>query len=318
MKLIDFPKLIPKLDYQSLIGEIIGVLDDSDVALSVYQMGSVKDPGISDLDLICVFKEDATFYNNLRVSLNSHQKTILTHGIFGCNKNNINQAIDYGYFSNLTHLYGKNLNLEKKDRHVDKEIETQIALEYLVKMFITIDSQITFGIVKLRSFLLLVKALKFDLDILNITQGNLFDKVIQVLEWRRNWFTKTPSNDELKLFILQFHKDLKQELDTILKTETFFLPTEKIEFSRSFRFIRDKTFFRKRKGVLLPENLCFMSKKYINIQLRLNKFSYHIPYLIPLENSIIAQRFAFYKDYLLYNKQYYPNFQPLTSSLIVV
>jgi len=107
MKLIEYPKAIAKSDYNLLIDEIVGILDANNVALSVYQMGSVKDPGISDLDLICVFKENVSFHNNLRADLTAHQKNILTHGIFGSNEANINKAIDYGCFSNLNHLYGK-------------------------------------------------------------------------------------------------------------------------------------------------------------------------------------------------------------------
>ena len=219
MKLISYPKVIAKSDYKSLTNEIISILDSHDVALSIYQMGSVKDPGISDLDLICVFKEGVSFPDNIRENLTNHQKQILTHGVFGCNQKNINQAIDYGCFSNLNHLYGQDLNLDKKTLHVDKEIETQIALEYLVKMYIALDAQITFGVVKLRSFLLLAKALMFDLDILNISHGKLFDKVSQVLEWRKNWFSNAPLVSDLKKFIFDFHIDLKNELIEIFKTE---------------------------------------------------------------------------------------------------
>ena len=317
MKLISYPKVIAKSDYKSLTNEIISVLDSHEVALSIYQMGSVKDPGISDLDLICVFKEDVSFPDNIRENLTNHQKQILTHGVFGCNQKNINQAIDYGCFSNLNHLYGQDLNLDKKTLHVDKEIETQIALEYLVKMYIALDAQITFGVVKLRSFLLLAKALMFDLDILNISHGKLFDKVSQVLEWRKNWFSNAPLESDLKKFIFDFHIDLKNELIEIFKTEEFFLPKENLILPGGLIIIKDDNFYRQHKGFLLPESFYFLSKKYINLQYRLNNLSYYIPYDIPSENTKIAERFSFYKDYVNYNKKYYPYFTPLTSSLTV-
>lgn len=317
MKLISYPKVIAKSDYESLTNEIIRVLDSHEVALSIYQMGSVKDPGISDLDLICVFKEDVSLPDNIRENLTNHQKQILTHGVFGCNQKNINQAIDYGCFSNLNHLYGQDLNLDKKTLHVDKEIETQIALEYLVKMYIALDAQITFGVVKLRSFLLLAKALMFDLDILNISHGKLFDKVSQVLEWRKNWFSNAPLESDLKKFIFDFHIDLKNELIEIFKTEEFFLPKENLILPGGLIIIKDDNFYRQHKGFLLPESFYFLSKKYINLQYRLNNLSYYIPYDIPSENTKIAERFSFYKDYVNYNKKYYPYFTPLTSSLTV-
>lgn len=317
MKLISYPKVIAKSDYKSLTNEIISVLDSHDVALSIYQMGSVKDPGISDLDLICVFKEDVSFPDNIRENLTKHQKQILTHGIFGCNKKNINQAIDYGCFSNLNHLYGEDLNFDKRDLCIDKEIETQIALEYLLKMFIALDAQIIFGVVKLRSFLLLAKALMFDLDILNISHGKLFDKVSQVLEWRKNWFSNAPLESDLKKFIFDFHIDLKDELIEIFKAEEFFLPKENLILPGGLKIIKGDKFYRRHKGILLPDSFYFLSKKYINLQYRLNSFSHYIPFDIPPENTKLGKRFAFYKDYVNYNKKYYPYFAPLTSSLTV-
>jgi hypothetical protein len=317
MKLISYPTVILKSEYKSLTNEIISVLDSHNVALSIYQMGSVKDPGISDLDIICIFKEGVSFNSDLRANLTKHQKQILTHGIFGCNKNNINQAIDYGCFSNLNHLYGENLNFDKRDLFIDKDIKTQIAIEYLVKMFIALDAQIIFGVVKLRSFLLLAKALMFDLDLLNISHGKLFDKVSQVHEWRKNWFSNVPLESDLKKFIFNFHIDLKDELIEIFKTKEFFLPKENLILPGGLNIIKDDKFYRRHNGFLLPECFYFIGKKYINLQYRLNNLSYYIPYFIPSENTNIAERFSFYKDYINYNKKHYPFFTPLTSSLTV-
>jgi len=176
---------------------------------------------------------------------------------------------------------------------------------------------LTFGVVKLRSFLLLAKAVKFDLDILNITSGNLYDNVTRVFEWRKDWFTKVPSNNEMKKLITQFHVNLKEVILEVLKTEKFYLPKEILKLPGGLGLIKDAEFYREHKGFLLPKSFSFIGKKYINIQYRLNNLTYYMPFNVPSSDTKIADRFDFYKEYMEFNKQHYPYFTALTSSLTV-
>ena len=77
VKFIDYPTFIEVSKYDELKNKLVNQLTSHPSILSVYQMGSVKTPGISDLDLICVFKNDSECNLNLRGDLTNDEKKIL-------------------------------------------------------------------------------------------------------------------------------------------------------------------------------------------------------------------------------------------------
>ena len=81
LKYIDHPVKIETAQYDALKVKLVNQLLEDDAVLSVYQMGSVKHPGISDLDIICVFRNRSKCHKNFRLDISSDEKNILTHGI---------------------------------------------------------------------------------------------------------------------------------------------------------------------------------------------------------------------------------------------
>lgn len=59
LKFIDYPTPIDRSAYDDLKVKIISDLNSFRQVKSIYQMGSVNEPGISDLDIICVFEENS-------------------------------------------------------------------------------------------------------------------------------------------------------------------------------------------------------------------------------------------------------------------
>jgi len=194
LKFINYPKYTPLAEYDKLTAKIAKQLIDLDEVVSVYRMGSIKNPGISDLDIVCVFKDGSKCMLDVRNGLNALEKNILTHGSFGINEGNIEQSLNFNFLTNLKLLAGKDLNvLKNPDVNMDGWVKHQIALEFLLKMYITLDIQIAYGIIKLRSFLLQGKAVIFDLELLNVNNGELYDIVNQIIKMRNNWFEEVPS-----------------------------------------------------------------------------------------------------------------------------
>jgi len=317
LKYIDHPVSISVSEYKALKEKLIGQLLAEDYVLSVYQMGSVKHPGISDLDIICVFKKGSQCHKNFRSELDSDEKNILTHGIFGIEEQDLKKSMSYNLISNLKHLGGKNLYFRNQEIDTSDDLKKQIALEYLVKMLITIDAQITIKIVKLRAFLLLAKAIEFDLELLGIKNGKLYDLVKKVIQFRSDWFTKKPSEKAITTLVLNFNKELKRFLEKELEVSTLFLPTEIIELPGNFIIQKSKSFSIKHKGFVLPNQFSFLGRKYINLQNRLNSFLYLLPFAISSDNSLHNNRFQFSKEMVLKNRVNYPHFIPLTTSLSI-
>ncbi|WP_323786920.1 hypothetical protein [Psychroserpens sp.] len=315
VKFIDYPTFIEVSKYDELKNKLVNQLISHPSILSVYQMGSVKTPGISDLDLICVFHNDSECNLNLRGDLSNDEKKILTHGIFGVEEQDLTTAMTYNLLSNLQLLGGKDLSLGNVLTTKDQGLKTQIALEYLLKMYIALDTQTTLKISKLRSFLLLGKAISFDLELLNIKDGELHDLVKRVFDYRAIWFENQPKEKEVLNLVLNFHKEIEKLLSNLLIEHKFYLPFEEIYMPGNFSVKKGERLKRVHKGIVLPNQLKFFGKKYINLQYRLNKFEYELPFEVPQEGTIISDRFEFTKKLVLKSRKRFPSFVPIMSSL---
>ena len=314
LKILNHPQFIERSEYNKLKDKIVSRFKNLPNIESIYQMGSVREPGISDLDVICVFKDESNCNINMRSEISDEEKKILTHSLFGIEKRYFKQALNYNLASNLNLLHGEDLETLTI---ANKNIERQVALEYMLRMYLSLSEQIFYGLVKLRSFLLLGKAIKFDLDLLNVTEGELFDLVNKILSFRSIWFTDIPSQKVLEDLIFSFQNELDLFLQKELKKGSFFLPTEKICFPEGYCVEKSTRFEYFRKGFVLPSFFKLIGKKYINLQRRFGSVNYLIPFSIPAKNSDIDQRFHFGKKLYEINKENYPYFLPLNSSLSI-
>jgi hypothetical protein len=317
LKFIDHPIKISDSQYDVLKTKLVKQLLLNKAVKSVYQMGSVKDPGISDLDIICIFKNNSECRINLRKDLSIGEKKILTHGIFGLEERDLKQTISYNLLSNLQFLGGENLNLKVNEDNFNQDLRAQIALEYMIKMFITLDTQSKLGIVKLRSFLLLGKAIMFDLELLEIKDGKLFDLVNKVLHYRNIWYIDKPQKKELQDLILNFYSALESVLINSLEKRGFYLPNNNISLPGGFEILRGESFQKNHRGIVLPSMFQFIGKKYINLQYRLNKFTYQIPFKIPNSDTFLYDRFKFSEQMVKKNRRSFPSFISVTSSLSI-
>ena len=314
---IEYPKPIPVRSYKDLKNKIIGMLTSNPDVKSIYQIGSVKSPGISDLDLVCVFKDGSTFFSDLRSALSAGEKSILTHGIFGIEAQDFLQAIKFNHLSNLTHLSGEDLLCGTDVKALSISVQRQIAIEYLLKIFITLDVQINLGVIKVRSFLLLAKAVEFDLELLGIGNGHLYDLVEQVIQLRSSWFDNTPDMAEFETLVLCFHKRIKELIEQELDAGGFCLPEENFVLPGNFFLEKSDHLSVTRKGIKLPAFLCVFGKKFINLQYKLNRFHFTVPFEIPAPRTENARRFQYCKKVVEKNRKQLPGFLPLTSSLSI-
>ena len=312
---IDHPVAVCLSQYNQLKTKMVKLLLADDAVLSVYQMGSVKHPGISDLDVICVFKNKSQCHKNFRLDLSKDEKNILTHGIFGIEEKDLVKSMSYNLISNLKFLGGTDLFLSNLEIETSSDIKKQIALEYLVKMLITIDAQVTLKIVKIRAFLLLAKAIEFDLELLDINTGNLYDLVQRVIHYRSEWFTNKPNKVEITNLILSFNKELRFFLETELLKSKLYLPYYKLKLSGNFILQKNDLFLINHKGFVLPYQFSFLGRKYINLQHRFNSFTYKLPFNIPKKDSPYDERFKFSKKMINTNRVNFPHFISLTTSL---
>lgn len=309
---IDKPLPIAANEYVVLRDKLVSLLRREKSVKSIYQMGSIRNPGISDLDLICVFKDGSSCDLDLRSDINSKEKAILTHGVFGVEHSQFLQCVEYNLISNLTLLKGDEvIKLEKK---MDPVIGKQVALEYLVKLLYTLDYQLKIKVVKLRAFLLLAKAVQFDLELLNISNEKLNELVDEVIDIRNSWFEVSYDRKVLTNLVFSFYDELKKLVKSQLEETSLYLPLNEADLPGPFKFESAIELQFSYRGLVLPNLFAINSKRYVALQYKLLFQTLHLPIELPLDDSIHSKRFELMRDQVKMNRENFPFFLPLTTS----
>lgn len=314
MKLIDIPRYIPQEKYDQLIEKLVCHLSSFSQIQSIYQIGSIKNLGISDLDILCVFKDNDDLSTLHLPELTIDEKYILTHQLFGIRESELKSIQNLNFYTNYHLLSGKDLLLGEPEK-LSKELKTQIALEFLIMFYLSLDRQNYSKVFKLRAFLLEAKAIDFDLNLLGITDGKLHDLVKKVQEIRKDFFSNNYSQEFLSNLIQGFYLALRGSIKDLIKTEVFYLPKTQIRISKNMIIRQSDKFSVDTNGLKIPSFLSFFGKTFFKVQNKLLTHIYDIPFELPTEKSMIDIRFQLFSEIHQSNRLDYPKFIPLTSKL---
>jgi hypothetical protein len=173
----------------------------------VYQIGYVATPGISDVDLLVVFDDEARYVHQLRDGLASDDSYVFVHNLFGITRNHHAEARRHTFFHNYRLLAGMKPPATPPVLlpSAVTELQTQTALEYLVKMFATLSAELLSGVVKLRTLFLRANALRFDCEFLGLEGSPFHESVLALIRRRENWF-RTGDADE---------RAVREEIETL-------------------------------------------------------------------------------------------------------
>jgi len=318
MYLTDFPRFVPVSAYDLAIERMVGKLRQQDGVVSIFRLGSINSPGISDIDILVVFEDGVKCSLNPLKDLSKIECYLFSHNLYGISKTNFFDAQRYTFFHDYNLLWGDQLPFGQSDLSCEEmqALKTQTALEYLIKMYINCTIEYTYGIVRMRGLLVLTKALLYDLEFLNVSSGRLFDLIQILILWRNQWFKEKPDKQDLKIWIREFYEELTAFLKTMLHTKTFYLPEwANLCVARNMTLVPSKKFGYTHKGITLPAILGGLGRKYFNVQHRFNTFRFRIPITISNVPDILLKRFEFAMKMKRANGEHLANFMPLTSSL---
>ena len=318
MKLIDFPKKISYNYYDKAINNKIDYLSRFSQVLSVYQIGNVKHPGISDIDLLVIFKNDVVFEKNPLINSDKVDKYLFSHNLFGLSQYYFNESMNYSFFSNFKLLYGKKNSLNnslKKDEI--KKLKKQIALEYLIKNYIVLTMQLKYKILKVRTLLLEINAIKFDLDFLNIKNKKINSFIEELIHFRDNWYNAKPTNTEIIAWTLEFYTFLEQLINEELTKTIFYVGSKKqYIFNNNIKLTKSNSFYFNHTGFNVSLiKYFYINKKIFNLHNRFNFFNFYIPYNDINDDCILKDKKYYERNVINYNKLYLPYFTPLKTSL---
>jgi hypothetical protein len=298
-------------EYEASIQSVCSLLQSISSVKSIYQVGGISDYGISDIDMLVIFENSVTYrHNPLPSDGKSAGSYLFTHRLFGTTENRLEELENFTRFGKYKLLHGKPqtfaLTLPEPKLNL---IEKQIALEYLLKAFISLHIAITFGLVKIRNLLLHVKALKLDLELLGINHGSFYELVLEFIAMRKTWFVKTPGAELLEKKILELYQSYQTMLEKLFQQYPFYLPgISKVNLSRNIELKSNPVFEPAGTGIPLILKKVIPESKRERILNRLFRFCFRIPVINRPVPEVIQQRYDYINTGVDFNKKHLPFF----------
>jgi hypothetical protein len=319
-KIINNPIYVPRNLYFEAIGKITEYLSKHSQVKSIYRLGNITDPGISDIDILVIFKDGMGLKDEPRKVLDETGHYLFTHSLFGISESLLKYAIKYSVFHNYEYLWGVKIDSQSLTHTVDKKIESQIALEYLLKLFISLSIQKSAGILKLRPFLLESKAVKFDLDIIGEDTQKMRHTVEKIIDIRNKWFENKPCSSEIISLHELFYTQLNQLLVQLSAKLPFYVDNTRsvFKFGKNLSLSNGKIFNYNTK-CRIPNLTDLIPSKMLPYYLKLfNKTSNH-HFIFPMQkagkDNIISRKNEYEKNAQAFLKKYAPAFIPMKSPL---
>ena len=208
-KFINIPKYVKPEVYENTIDKIVDLLKHEDAVRAIYRLGNVNHPGISDIDIVVLFKDGSNYIANPYNSLNSKDKYLLTHKLFGASEDQFKKVIKYCFWDNLECILGEPINLEPENGMLtDNEKEfykKQLGLEFLLKNYIELSVQLTYKVVKLRSILQEIKGIRYDLTFLDIKGLEINKYIKDFLKRLDYWFESDFNFNEFSFWLDKYY-----------------------------------------------------------------------------------------------------------------
>lgn len=315
MHLIHYPVYVPPSQYDAALAKMVDKLKGQPGAVSIYQLGSVSTPGVSDIDMLVLFEKGAECHVDPLADLSRTERYLFAHSPYGATFEDFTDILPYTIFHHYRHVWGTDPLRTHTCAHgglpdrVSHEMKLQIALEYLLKMYVNVTVERTLGIIKLRSLLLLVRALRYDLDLLEVNGGRLFELVEQIIDWRARWFDDRPQAKAILAWHDKFYSVFHDTLSRLLGERPLYIPEQaNLNIARNMRLEKSPTLGCKHVGFVLPSCLGWLGKKYINIQYRFNRFTFKAPFASEGMPPLLLDRFILTRRMNDYNNKHIPHF----------
>ena len=290
----NYPHYVPPRAYEDVIAGMVERIKKQEGIISIFQMGSIHHPGISDIDMLVVLKENGAFRLNPLEELAETERYLFVHPLLGVSKTDFMEAQQFTFYRNWRLLWGEQFT-SREDEFSKEEIgcvQIQTALEYLISNYINLAILRIHRIVNVRALLLNMKAMLYDLKLLGVSSGPLYEHLEKLIEWRDQWFEIQPHTKVLSEWIDECRQELYSFLKTVLETQIFYLPEwGALHVTKNVTLVPAEHFSCTHQGIILPVFFVFLGKKYFKIQRRLNKILLHLPIQKNEVPPVLARRF---------------------------
>lgn len=314
MRFHNYPGLVDRAAYDRALDSVVSRLSKTGGVTAVYQLGGTSAPGISDLDVLAVFDDDASCAIDPRDHLEGLERYVFTHGVFAVSRSRLADAIGFGAYEGLRLVHGRD---DGQPTAAADDVKRQTALEFLLMNYIgrTIDTH--YGVASVRNLLLSTHAIRFDLDLLGIGDGPLRDHVTMLSGWRNRWFVRPVTPAEMRAWWRGFVPALESTLAAELLVRPLAIPAlHPHRLGRHVTLRAGAELSVRRRGVLLPRVPGLAGRRYVRLQNRVNRFHAAAPAETAPPDNVLSRRFAFYREMLAETRQRFPRCTPLLNNFV--
>jgi len=212
LNIVNDPVVIDESIYYDQINKYVENVKNIDGVISVYLMGSIKAPGLSDIDIIVVVDDSFDSRRSAKLSVKDMDERVFLHGPIVI-PYSLSRTIQYIFYaSNLQCLYGEPCLQEWED--IDNEERKLLASCYLVDFIESRFLQLSLlpgGEVDKRSWLTRVWSTVHSLELYQYVLNEELPKEIKIMEatikqTRYDWLKNNSITDELFIEALEAAK----------------------------------------------------------------------------------------------------------------
>lgn len=313
--LSDLPRSVLSSEYQATIDRLLQRITTNEDVVAVYAIGGVSAPGISDLDFVAVFPDNYSSTFDIRRELSQQEKYLLIHSFYGITQTEFSKAPSYSYFHPYRLLSGTEL-IDKAEIDFNTTVQTQVALEYLLKFYISLHLQHAYRLIRVRSILLNAKGVLADLKYLLPLDSSVDDFTKELMDLRSSWLDKEPPLKEFQSWYFRFSEWYFPLVESVFIKHPFYLPQNRVyTMGKNTALRAGSKLSVNHRGILAPFLHHVLGKRYFNVLNRINRFDFTVPF----QSDHLPHDIEKYFDYTLgqraYNSVHLPHYLPLASSL---
>src|SRR4051794_2971396 len=108
---LDIPVEVSLRPYEMAVDHAVEILSGIEGIKSVYRIGGFSAPGISDIDLVVVFKDEFVFKDDIRSFLSDDERYLFIHRLYGIPEKYFLQPESRAFFHHYKLLSGKSYEL---------------------------------------------------------------------------------------------------------------------------------------------------------------------------------------------------------------
>lgn len=318
----DFVRPAGRDDYDRAIDDRLQWLRRQPGLVAVYSIGSVGHPGISDIDMVAVFEDDARVDQHPLTGLDPVSRYLFVHTLYGAGRSDFGAAQRYSFYQNYRLLHGDELRQSaaepsSSDRDV---IQRQIAFEFMLRMYISLFLQKEYRLLRLRTLLLHGKGLLHDARTLKLSGMDWIVHLEELMQLRDSWFTlqEGANNAALAAWFDRFEPSYTAFLESYLAPHRFEVPApEGFPYARNIRILPSSVLRASRSGLRIPFGKALLGRKYFNFLNRFNTCTFYVPYSPQVSDPRIAEYYHFTAGLRQRTAERLPGFFALTSAFRV-